>query len=236
MTTAIILAGGKGTRLQEVVSDLPKPMANISGKPFLEYILRHLHQNNISHVIISVGYKKEIIKEYFGNKYKSIYIEYAEEEKPLGTGGAILNACKKIYDLNNPFYIFNGDSFLNADLTLAMDFHINCKSNLTVLSNYMNDASRYGLINFNQSNEITEFIEKKLGAKGYINSGVYITSLSFISKALRNKARQFSFEEFLATKVKQIKAFTFKTNTYFIDIGIPEDFFQSQKELNKLFD
>ena len=92
---AIILAGGLGTRLSEVISEIPKPMADINGKPFLEYLLNYLKKNGITHVIFSVGYKSEVIKTHFGSRYKSIKISYAIEKFPLGTGGGICLAIQK---------------------------------------------------------------------------------------------------------------------------------------------
>ena len=91
---AIVLAGGFGTRLKEVVSDIPKPMAPVNGKPFLEYLLKGSEKKGIGHIILAVVYKEEIIKEYFKNKYENIDITYLEELIPLGTGGVIKKALK----------------------------------------------------------------------------------------------------------------------------------------------
>jgi len=91
---AIILAGGSGSRLKELIDDIPKPMAPVNGRPFLEYQLDYLDRWALRKVILSVGYRKEIIMEHFGNQYKSLELVYSEEEEPLGTGGAILQALK----------------------------------------------------------------------------------------------------------------------------------------------
>ncbi|MCZ7621370.1 MAG: sugar phosphate nucleotidyltransferase, partial [Candidatus Kuenenia sp.] len=91
---AIILAGGYGTRLQSVIKDIPKPMADINGRPFLSYLMDYLLCQNIRKILLSVGYKHEIIKNYFGLRYKNLDIEYVIEDKPLGTGGAIKEALK----------------------------------------------------------------------------------------------------------------------------------------------
>ena len=105
----IILAGGFGTRLQSVVSDVPKVMAPINNKPFLEYIFDDLSKYDVSRVILAVGYKKEIVKKYFGNKYKNIKIAYSEENEPLGTGGAIKHALSLVND--EEVIIMNGDIY-----------------------------------------------------------------------------------------------------------------------------
>ena len=102
---AIVLAGGLGTRLREVVSDVPKPMAPIEDKPFLEYILKYLGKNSVTRVILSVGYKWETIKEHFGNSFEGIELVYSIEDEPLGTGGAIKKAMDHVKSENA--YIIN---------------------------------------------------------------------------------------------------------------------------------
>ena len=127
---AIVLAGGFGTRLKEVVSDVPKPMAPVNGKPFLEYLIKDLGEKGIRHIILAVGYKKKIIKEYFKNRYESIEITYSEELTPLGTGGAIKKALKLAKE--EDVFIVNGDTFFDIDLKRMKEFHTENKSILTV--------------------------------------------------------------------------------------------------------
>lgn len=110
---AIILAGGFGTRLKSVIQDLPKPMAPVNDKPFLEYIFKYLKKQGIKEVILSVFYKKEVIKEYFKDSFDSINIIYNEEKEPLGTGGSIKDALKFV---NDEVYVLNGDTFFDIDL------------------------------------------------------------------------------------------------------------------------
>jgi D-glycero-alpha-D-manno-heptose 1-phosphate guanylyltransferase len=113
-TDAIILAGGFGTRLKGVVDDLPKPMAITAGKPFLTYLLEQLNDANCTKAVLAVGYMHEVIINHFGKKYKSVELEYSIEDKPLGTGGAILNAVSCI---SSPgFLVLNGDSLFKIDL------------------------------------------------------------------------------------------------------------------------
>jgi D-glycero-alpha-D-manno-heptose 1-phosphate guanylyltransferase len=118
---AIILAGGLGTRLQEVVPDVPKPMAPVSGKPFLYHVLRWLGKFNIEKVIISAGYKSETIVSYFGDSFEGVPIEYAIEEKPLGTGGAMKFALSKT--AGNEILIINGDTYFPVSLDKFCSFH-----------------------------------------------------------------------------------------------------------------
>ena len=111
--TAIILAGGLGTRLREAVPNLPKPMVPIHNRPFLEHQMDYWIEQGITRFILSVGYLKDIIISHFGNSYKSVSIDYAIETSPLGTGGALLLAAK---NLNETFLVLNGDTFIEVSL------------------------------------------------------------------------------------------------------------------------
>ena len=115
MRTAIILAGGLGTRLRQLVSNVPKPMASVNGRPFLAHLMDYWIGQGITQFIISVGYLKESIINYFGNEYQGIKIEYSEEESPLGTGGGVLLAIKNIKS-DDYFVLLNGDTFFEVDL------------------------------------------------------------------------------------------------------------------------
>ena len=117
----IILAGGFGTRLQGVVKDLPKPMAPVNGRPFLTYILDYLIDYEYQRAVLSVGYLHEKIVDYFGKKYKTLEIDYAVEEEPLGTGGGILLAMSKCTTEN--VLVINGDTMFKVDLTAFEQFH-----------------------------------------------------------------------------------------------------------------
>jgi D-glycero-alpha-D-manno-heptose 1-phosphate guanylyltransferase len=128
VNTAIILAGGLGTRLQSVVKDIPKSMADIAGKPFLEYQLNYLESQKIEHIILSVGYKYESIQNHFGSKYKNISISYAIEKEPLGTGGAVINALKEVKE--DSVFILNGDTFF--PISLENLFYKHCEKKATL--------------------------------------------------------------------------------------------------------
>jgi D-glycero-alpha-D-manno-heptose 1-phosphate guanylyltransferase len=127
---AVILAGGLGTRLKSVIKDIPKPMAEVCGKTFLCYILDFLIKYEIKRVILSVGYKWEAIREFFGEQYKSVNLVYAIEYEPLGTGGAIKNALKYVQDTE--VFILNGNTLFNIDLSVFYSFHKNKNSNLSI--------------------------------------------------------------------------------------------------------
>ncbi len=223
---AIILAGGFGTRLKEVVADVPKPMAPINGKPFLEYILEFAIQQKIEKVVLSTGYKHEVIEEYFGNQFKSISIRYAHETEPLGTGGAIQFALQKCHE--DQVAVLNGDTFFNIDLSLFLTKHLKEKSEFSIASKKMFHFDRYGIIQTN-NNRITAFEEKKVVEEGCINAGTYMVNRKlFLSLNLPQK---FSMEKDYMEKYFASKHFyAFEFDGYFIDIGIPEDYNKAQKD------
>ena len=220
----IILAGGFGTRLQSVVNSVAKPMANINPKPFLEYIFIKLLRYNISKVILSVGYKKNTIQEYFNHNYKNIPIQYAVEDKPLGTGGAIKKALNLLKE-GEKALVLNGDTFFDIDIDVFFDFSKNSKLSLAVKP--MRNFQRYGSIEIKE-NKVVSFQEKKFTENGYINAGVYCIDKDL----LINEKNLFSFEDFL---VNQNDIVTYSSDNYFIDIGIPEDYEKAKVDFRRLF-
>jgi D-glycero-alpha-D-manno-heptose 1-phosphate guanylyltransferase len=226
---AIVLAGGLGTRLRSVVTDLPKPMAPIGDKPFLEYILRYLESNGIKRVILSVGYKWETIENYFGNNFNGIELVYSVEDKPLGTGGAIKKAMSQV--LTEEVYIINGDTFFNIDLKSLV---LEDKSKLILSLKHMKNFDRYGCVESDANSLITAFTEKGYRDIGNINGGVYLSSINiFDGFKLENI---FSFEEFMQNNFKELKISSRVFENYFIDIGIPEDYEKAQLEIRTIYE
>jgi len=169
--TAIILAGGFGTRLREVIKDVPKPMADINGKPFLEILLRYLKKRHPYDRLLSVGYKQEVIVEYFKDSFAGIDIIYTKEDKPLGTGGAIKRALEKIDDTQ--VFVLNGDTFFDIDLEDMKNFHLKSCADITISLKKMKNFDRYGSVILDK-NRVLKFKEKRFVKSGYINGGIYI--------------------------------------------------------------
>jgi len=224
---AIVLAGGLGTRLRSVVSDVPKPMAPINDKPFLEYILEFLNHQNIKKVILSVGYKWEVIKDYFGNKYKDIELVYNIEKEQLGTGGAIKDSLKLVE--NNNVYVLNGDTFFDVDLS-----NMELKDNLIEIAlKPMKNFDRYGVVEIDENGYIQNFKEKSYYNQGFINGGIYLLKREIFDDF--NLPKKFSFEEFLENNFKNLKAKGKIFDGYFIDIGIPEDYEKVKRYFSENF-
>src|SRR5665213_2269254 len=171
---AIILAGGFGTRLKSVVADVPKPMAPIGPKPFLSFLIDYLKSQGITKIVLSVHHMHEQIQDYFKTEYNGISIRYAIEDKPLGTGGAIVNSLKQI-DISQPVFVLNGDTFLQLDYKKMWQQHQVHKPLITMALRKLNDCSRYGVVTV-QDNCVTAFVDKGDNNPGCINGGIYILS------------------------------------------------------------
>jgi len=219
---AIILAGGLGTRLKNVISDMPKPMAPINGKPFLSHILKQLEQQGFTKIVIAVGYLHEKIIEYYGSKYGKLDIYYSVEDEPLGTGGCVKKAMKKTTE--QYVYIINGDTYFDVTFSL-----LHKPKNILIACKKMSDTSRYGRVQI-EDNIVVKFTEKLNGSSGYINGGIYYINRGvFDGFHLPDK---FSMEkDFFEKYSDQLEIETYLSEGYFIDIGIPEDYMKAQKEL-----
>lgn len=229
MKEAIILAGGFGTRLQSVIQDLPKPMAPINGKPFLSYLLDYLIAYQYNHVILSTGYLHDKIEDYFGNQYKSVPISYARETVPLGTGGGIQFALSNCVTQN--VLILNGDTLFKVDLARFEQFHKIHNSKLSIVLREVDNVSRYGSVIYDDNSRIINFMEKNINrGKGFINGGIYLIDKELFSSF--SLPEKFSFEKDLMERYYQSEQFfAMVSNGYFIDIGIPDDYYKAQKEL-----
>ncbi len=228
---AIILAGGKGSRLKEVVRDIPKPMAAINDKPFLSYLMDFLKRFGIGHVVMAVGYRHEVITGFYGDRYEGMDISYSIESTPLGTGGGISQAFEKV--AGEMAFVLNGDSFYDCDLAEFYEFHRQKAATLSLALNYMEDFERYGIVNIDPDNRILGFKEKQYQESGYINAGVYIMPRSTLTDP--SLPEVFSLEKDILESGKVDGIYGFPGRSYFIDIGIPEDYERAQHELQQYF-
>lgn len=228
--TAIILAGGFGTRLKTVVSDVPKPMAPINGIPFLSYQLNYLKHFGIKHVVISVGYLHEKIMAFYKNEFNGIKIDYVIEKEPLGTGGGIRKAIEECE--NETLLALNGDSFFDIDIHKLEQFHDFKNASFSLALRKVENASRYGSIELGRENEIISFQEKSdIKEAGLINAGIYILEPNLYLKHTPS-ATKFSIEkDFFEKELQILPIYGFEFEGYFIDIGIPEDFNKAQNDL-----
>lgn len=227
METAIILAGGFGTRLAAVVSDVPKPMAPVAGRPFLERLLDRLIAQGIRRVVLAVGHKKDIIRNHFGATYKGVPIQYSEENEPLGTGGAILQAF--VESGAESALVFNGDTYCTLNLNELSAAHQRGGAKATLALVPVDDAGRYGEVQLDAANRIVAFREKNPEhAAGLINAGIYALNRSVFD--LVPGQIRFSFEQAVLQAHAATEGFVghIAQGAIFIDIGVPEDYYRAQ--------
>lgn len=232
---AIILAGGFGTRLSTVISAVPKPMAPVRGKPFLDFQLGWLQRFGITEVILSTGHLAHKISGHYGSTFGKLKLRYSEETEPLGTGGALLLAAKRF-----PYrhcLVLNGDSFFAINLTDFILKHNASGASCSLALREVEDASRYGRITVDDSDNIVRFEEKSHKHEmGLINGGVYLLDLEVV-KDHSPKQTAFSIEkDFFAPNAGILPMKGFPFSDYFIDIGIPADYSKAQDEFERFED
>jgi D-glycero-alpha-D-manno-heptose 1-phosphate guanylyltransferase len=224
----IILAGGLGTRLRSAVPGLPKCMAPVAGKPFLYYVISYLQEQGINNFIFSLGYMHEMVEDYILKNYPLLNYQLSIEEEALGTGGAILLACKKANEEN--VLVLNGDTLFKVNTDKLFSFHLQQRADCTIALKPMYDFNRYAVVEINKEGSIQAFKEKNFYTEGLINGGVYALNVpSFLTFGLPEK---FSFEkDYLEKYYSTQKMMGLIQDEYFIDIGIPEDLERAGKEL-----
>lgn len=227
---AVVLAGGFGTRLRERVPNLPKPMALVAGRPFLEYVLDRLIAGGVSEIILSVGYLADVVIEHFGSAYCGAAVSYAVESEPLGTGGAIAHALKGQGDA--PVLVLNGDTFINIDYAEFMRWYAQSPTQVAMVLREVPDVTRYGSV-LVSGNRVAGFAEKGKVGGGLINAGVYVVDPGVFESFGLSGA--FGFEgDLLQDHCDELTPGAFITDAYFIDIGIPKDYDRAQLELPEI--
>jgi D-glycero-alpha-D-manno-heptose 1-phosphate guanylyltransferase len=215
-----ILAGGFGTRLLPVVSDRPKALAEIHGRPFLAYLLDQLSTAGSSRVVLCTGHRGEQIEQAFGERYRNLQILYSRERRPLGTGGALRLALP--YLLSDPVLVINGDSFCATNLTSFWNWHATRGSQATMLLAEVPDTQRYGSVKIDHDGAVTQFAEKKQGGSGLINAGVYLLGRRVIDSIPEDTAVSLEHDVFPALMSQGL--YGYQERGCFLDIGTPEDF------------
>lgn len=229
---AIILAGGEGKRLRHVVSDVPKPMAPVAGRPFLEYLIQKLKDAGAGKIVLSVGYKADAIRKHFGDGSRfGVSISYVEEKELLGTGGAIRYAAEK-GGVGDEFLVLNGDSYFDVDLQALARAHKASKAVGTLALRRVVNPHRSGVVELDAEGRITKFSEKKkVEGEALINGGVYALSRRIFNHFPQKE--EFSVEEegFPAAIAGGLAGVV--SDGYFIDIGVPEDYARADEDFKK---
>ncbi len=219
---AVVLAGGFGTRIQHLLNDLPKPMAPVNGRPFLEWVVRYLARQGILHVILSTGYRHEKVKDHFQSQpIKGVTVSCVPETQPLGTAGGFLHATATVAEIPAAWLVLNGDSLALAPLETMWRSLDESKMEGAILGVPMTDAGRYGTILQNECGELTGFLEKRPGA-GIINAGVYLWRAATVKSFPDKRPLSFEADVFPALIKRGSRVRVCVTDAPFLDIGTPE--------------
>jgi D-glycero-alpha-D-manno-heptose 1-phosphate guanylyltransferase len=229
MKHAVLLAGGRGTRLETVSGGLPKPLIQVGGRPFIEHVLDNLVEAGCDHIVIAASYKWDLLRDHLGSSYKDCTLGWSIETNPLGTGGAIHQAFK-LFDLAAAF-VLNADTLFRVNLNALEMEHLASRAAVTVALREVPDVARFGEVVVGEGGRIVLFSEKGRHGHGLINGGVYLIDGRVWSDGRLSEA--FSFErDFLQRRVATEALYGYIADGYFIDIGVPDDLERARRDLS----
>jgi NDP-sugar pyrophosphorylase family protein len=227
---AIVLCGGAGTRLRSVTGDGPKSLATIGDRPFLDILINQLRRHGFDHVILAVGYQRDLIRSHFDNRAHDLSLEYSIESTPLGTGGALRNAVDFVK--SEAVLIMNGDSYTDADLSRFAASHRESRADVSVLVVPNDGRVDCGLVSVKPDGKVMGFKEKQ-SASGmqYVNAGIYMVDKKILYEIPPNQRVSLEEEVFpqLLAEGRNIRAFHHSGRC--IDIGTPERYLHAQVTL-----
>jgi D-glycero-alpha-D-manno-heptose 1-phosphate guanylyltransferase len=242
---AVILCGGLGTRLRGVLPGVPKALAPIAGRPFLDYVLEFLASAGVTDVVLCIGVLGEAISEYCrSRKVDTLTLTISREREPLGTGGALKHAEQFIHA--DPFLMMNGDTFLELPLMAMIEQHRKCEATITMATTTVSDARRYGTVVMDGRGWVTAFEENQAGQdlpgsisadtsepafRQKINAGCYAIQRGVL-KHIPVAPPAVSFETDVLPGFVMKGLHGYSTDGFFIDIGVPEDFARAQAAMS----
>lgn len=222
--TAVILAGGVGSRLRSAVSDRPKGLAEVDGRPFLAFVLEQLARAGVQRVVLCTGHLGMQIRAAFGTDFRGMRVSYSHEEAPLGTGGALRLAVDAVGD--RTLLVLNGDSFCEVDLEAARRDFERCGRNPTLVLSWQADTTRYGRVECDAAMRITAFEEKGArGGAGWINAGIYFVDRPLVEAIPTGRPVSLERDVFPEWISRVLRGFP--TQGRFLDIGTPESYAQA---------
>jgi D-glycero-alpha-D-manno-heptose 1-phosphate guanylyltransferase len=221
--TAALLVGGLGTRLRPVIADRPKALAELHGRPFLTYLLDHLHDQGVRDAVLCTGHLADMIEETLGDRYRSVRLRYSRELDPLGTGGALRLALPGL--ASDPVLVLNGDSFIPFDLAAHLRFFSERRAEAAMLLARVEDVRRFGQVATDDQDRVTRFVEKgSQTISNWINAGVYLLRRRILRAIPPDVPHSLEREILPALVGKGL--FGQPHDGEFIDIGTPESFSQ----------
>ena len=229
----IILAGGFGTRLRSVVDSVPKPMAPVEGRPFLEYQLEHLELQGVRNVVLAVGYMADVIENHFGDRWRSIDISYSHEKDALGTGGSLIKACERLPKKTSAFAM-NGDTYFPISFQNMHSNHISRAASVSIAVFKSNEEERYSSFETDEYGKIFGLTSSNLALK---SAGIYLFSAEVIDVLKSMPIEKVSFEEDIMRGFwsSGVDVFSYSEDCEFVDIGVPIDYQRAGDVLLRVF-
>ena len=225
---AVILAGGFGTRVQHLLPGIPKPMALVAGRPFMEWVIRFLGRQGIEEVILSTGYLARAVSAHIKQiRIDGVDIRCSAERSALGTAGGFLNAIRDEKNTSDPWLVCNGDSLVLADLNSMYAALKDPAVQAVVVGVRIADTSRYGSLELGEGDLLRGFLEKRCGS-GLINAGMYLFRDNLIDQFPAYRPLSFEMDVFPYFLTRQIKIRLWPVTAPFLDIGTEETIKQAE--------
>ncbi|MFC0453711.1 sugar phosphate nucleotidyltransferase [Rhodococcus jostii] len=230
-TDAVVLVGGKGTRLRPLTLSAPKPMLPTAGLPFLQHLLARIGAAGITHVVLGTSFKAEVFEEYFGDGSKlGLEIDYVTETEPLGTGGGIRNVLPKLR--GDHTMVFNGDVLGGTDLGAILDTHRTRDADVTLHLVRVGDPRAFGCVPTDADGRVTAFLEKTQDPPtDQINAGCYVFKREIIEQIPAGRPVSVEREVFPSLLADGAKVYGHVDSSYWRDMGTPEDFVRGSADL-----
>jgi NDP-sugar pyrophosphorylase family protein len=225
-TSAVILAGGLGTRLRSVVADRPKVLAEVAGVPFVFHLLTQLASAGVKHAVLATGHLGEQVRDALGTAYGPLELEYAHEPAPLGTGGAIRHALPLVR--SHALFVLNGDSYCDVELAHLWLWHHQRAAHGTLALTRVPDARRFGTVTTDDFGRVLSFVEKSnVRRRGTVNAGLYLLRRSLVASIPSGVAC--SLEHDLLPRWLDDGIYGYARCARFIDIGTPASFAAAER-------
>jgi len=230
LPSAVILAGGLGTRLRSILGDLPKALAPVAGKPFLTYQLDWLKRCGVRRVVLCTGYQHQLVQDCLGDGTDlGLSIHYSVEEQPLGTAGALRKAKDKI---TGTFLVLNGDTYLDVDLKALLSYHRETAALTTLALMQVDQADRYGTVVVDAGGRISGFCEKGQSGEGLVNAGLYVCEPSLLGCFPEGEPLSLEMDVF-PSLARQGLLRGYVVEGYIRDIGTPESYAQFVRDVKQ---
>jgi len=225
---AVVLAGGLGTRVQNLLPGIPKPMAPVAGRPFLEWVLRFLARQGVRRAVISTGYLAQVIADHCQrHPVKGITTLCVPEPAPLGTAGGFRHAVESSGESPPAWLVLNGDTLAFVDIAAAVGALADTRTAGVIMGKWMADASRYGKLALGPDGQLLRFEEKQRGA-GVVNTGVYLLRPALLASFPRRQPLSFEQDVFPALTAQGASLRVLRTGASWLDIGTPESLAQAE--------